>query len=148
MKSLFLITVSALLIACNPVPSAPQNTSVTPHTISFGTCNRVATEHLQAALSRTGKAACIVNNQEYDLTREETEELLALLTGAQSDTPLCAPDDCFYINLQEADGTWLMSLPVQNTPEGIVLLYLKLQGNNAGDPLQGWWRSLITRLGI
>lgn len=41
-----------------------------------------------------------------------------------------------------------MSLPVQNTPEGIVLLYLNLQGNNAGTPLQDWWKSVSSRLGI
>lgn len=41
-----------------------------------------------------------------------------------------------------------MSLPVQFTPEGIVLLYLKLQDNNAGAPLQGWWKSVSSRLGI
>lgn len=103
---------------------------------------------LRPSTSRPGKATCSLNNQEHALTTAETQELQALLAGAQSSTPLCAPADCFYLNLLGADGTWLMSLPVQKTPEGIVLLYLKLQGNNAGDPLQGWWRSLITRLGI
>ena len=100
------------------------------------------------ATSRTGKAVCSLNNQELALTNEETQELLTLLAGVQASTPLCAPADCFYLNLQTADGTWLMSLPVQNMAEGIVLLYLKLQGNNAGAPLQSWWKSVSTRLGI
>ena len=148
MKHQFLITYSVLLIACNSVPAAPQTTSAAPPPIGFESYNQIATENLHQALSRTGKAACCINNQEYALTADETQELLMLLRGAHSSTLLCAPADCFYLNLQGADGTWLMSLPVQQTSEGIVLLYLTLQDNNAGAPLQGWWQSVSTRLGL
>ena len=138
-KPLILVTAAVMFAACTPVSQAPQSALVEPPTIGFDSCNPTATENLHQNLSRTGKAVC---------TSDETQELLALLAGAQSSTPLCAPADCFYLNLQAADGTWLMSLPVQKTPEGIVLLYLKLQGNNAGAPLQGWWQGLCSRLGI
>ena len=148
MKSLFLITAAVLLTACGPVPPAPVAVPVAPQTIGFDSNNVIATKNLHQALSHTGKATCSINNQEQALTTDETQELLSLLAGAQSSTPLCAPADCFYLNLQAADGTWLMSLPVQKTPEGIVLLYLKLQGNNAGAPLQGWWKGVSMRLGI
>jgi hypothetical protein len=37
---------------------------------------------------------------------------------------------------------------MQNTPEGIVLLYLNLQGNNAGAPLQNWWQGIANRLSL
>lgn len=148
MKTLFLLTASVLLTNCSPVPQATPPTVVAPQPIGFKAYNPTATENLHSALSRTGKAACCLNNQEYALTDDETQELLALLCGARSSTPLCAPEDCFYLNLQATDGTWLMSLPVQFTPEGIVLLYLKLQDNNAGAPLQGWWKSVSSRLGI
>lgn len=148
MKPLFLITASVLLSACNPQLPTPMNTLAEPPTVGFDANNQPATEHLRGALSRTGQVACVENNQEYPLTSAETEELLELLAGVQSSTPLCAPADCFYLNLQMTDGSWLMSLPVQKTPEGIVLLYLKLQGNNAGEPLQGWWKSVAARLGI
>lgn len=148
MKTRILLTSSFLLVACSPGHITPQDTPVAPPTIGFESNNPIATEHLSTALRRTGKVTCAVNNQEYTLTNEEAKELLALLAGAQSSTPLCAPADCFYLNLQAADGTWLMSLPVQKTPAGVVLLYLKLQGNNAGAPLQGWWQSVRTRLGL
>lgn len=148
MKTLILITSSLLLTACNPISPAPQNVPEAPPTIGFDSYNPTATAHLSTALSRTGKVTCIVNNREYALTDEESGVLSALLTGAQSSTPLCAPANCFYLNLLTADGTWLMSLPVQQTPEGIVLLYLKLQGNKAGAPLQGWWMNVSSRLGL
>jgi hypothetical protein len=148
MKSLYLITAAVLLTACSPMPPAPPATPVVPPTIGFESNNPIATENLRQALSRTGKASAVVNNQEHALSAGETQELLSLLAGAQSSTPFCAPADCFYLNLQAADGTWLMSLPVQKTPEGIVLLYLKLQGTNAGVPLQGWWKGVSSRLGI
>lgn len=144
-KPLFLTSVAVLLAACTPAPTVA---TMAPPTIGFESCNPTATENLHLALGRTGKAACIRNNRECALTEAETQELLSLLSGAQSSTPLCAPADCFYLNLQAADGTWLMSLPVQQTPEGIVLLYLKLQGDNAGAPLQGWWQRVSSRLGI
>lgn len=144
-KSLFLTSVAVLLAACTPAPTVA---TMPPPTIGFESCNPTATENLHLALSRTGQAACIRNNRELALTEAETQELLSLLSAAQSSTPLCAPADCFYLNLQADDGTWLMSLPVQQTPEGIVLLYLKLQGNNAGAPLQSWWKSVSSRLGI
>ena len=148
MKTLFLLTAAVLLSNCSPVPQATPPTVEAPQPIGFKAYNPTATDNLHSALSRTGKAACCLNNQEYALTDDETQELLALLSGARSSTPLCAPEDCFYLNLQATDGTWLMSLPVQFTPEGIVLLYLKLQGNNAAAPLQGWWKSVSSRLGI
>ena len=148
MKSLYLITAAVLLTACSPVYPVPQATPVVPLTIGFEANNPIATENLRQAISRTGKASAVVNNQEHALSAGETQELLSLLAGAQSSTPLCAPADCFYLNLQAADGTWLISLPVQKTPEGIVLLYLKLQGTNAAAPLQGWWKGVSMRLGI
>lgn len=148
MNHLILITSAVLLSACTSAPTVSPTALMVPQTIGFEACNPTATENLHQQLSRTGKAVCSLNNQELALTNEETQELLTLLAGVQASTPLCAPADCFYLNLQTADGTWLMSLPVQNTAEGIVLLYLKLQGNNAGAPLQSWWKSVSTRLGI
>ena len=148
MKTLFPLTVAVLLAACSPVYPTSQASDIAPQTIGFETYNPTATENLHKVMSSTGKATCCINNQEYALTDEETQELLALLGGVHSSTPLCAPTDCFYLNLQRTDGSWLMSLPVQQTTQGIVLLYLKLQGNNAGEPLQGWWQSVRTRLGL
>lgn len=137
-----------LLTISSPTTAAPQAQPMAAQTIGFDSNNPIATEMLHQALSRTGKATCSLNNQEHTLTTDETQELQALLAGAQSATPRCAPADCFYLNLLAADGSWLMSLPVQKTPQGIVLLYLKLQGNNAGAPLQGWWKSVSSRLGL
>ena len=99
-------------------------------------------------LSKTTTVTMVHSGSAYALTASETATLLALLEGVQSSTLGCAPADCFHLNLQDSDGKWLMSLPMQNTPEGVVLLYLNLQGNNAGTPLQGWWKSVSSRLGL
>lgn len=139
------ITILPLLALSFNALAAPQDA---PQPIGFVENNEIATEFLHQALSNTGKATCSINDEEYDLTPAETQKLKALLAGVQSSTPLCAPDDSFYLNLLAEDGTWLMSLPAVKTPEGIVLLYLKLQGNNAGAPLQEWWKGVSARLGI
>lgn len=134
-------TFDALLTMCPQVNAAPN-------TIGYDGSNPTATSHLHEQLGKTATVTAYINDKEYALTEAETAQLLQLLQGAQASAPRCAPDDCFYLNFAAADGSWLMSLPVQNTPEGITLLYLKLQGNNAAGPLQNWWRGVTSRLGL
>lgn len=119
-----------------------------PSTIGYDACNPTATQHLHEQLAKATKVTIYLNHSEYALTSTETTELLALLDGAQSATQRCAPDDCFYLNLLADDGSWLMSLPVQFTAEGIVLLFLKLEKQNAGAPLQHWWKQVSARLAL
>ena len=130
------------------VSAAPAVTSAMPKTIGYEAYNATATEHLQTQLSKTATVKIILGNVTHTLTATETKELLALLDGAKSSAPQCPPADCIYLNMYTADGEWLMSLPVQNTQEGIVLLYLQLQGNNAGAPLQCWWQGVTNRLNL
>lgn len=143
-KLLYPIILATLVVACHPAPIAPA----APITKSYDNYNPTATEHVRAMLSKTTTVTMVHSGREYALTASETATLLALLEGVQSSTLGCAPADCFHLNLQDSDGKWLMSLPMQNTPEGIVLLYLNLQGNNAGAPLQDWWKSVSSRLGL
>lgn len=150
---LYIATLAGMLAACSPVtpiptPATALPTTLEPKTIGYDAYNATATAHLKEMLGKTGKVAVSRNGKEHALTAAESSELLALLAGAQSSTPLCAPADCFHLNLQTEDGAWLMSLPVQETPQGIVLLYLKLQGDNADAPLQSWWQSVSSRLSI
>ncbi len=140
-KLLYTATFAVLLGTCPEVNATQQN-------IGFDGSNPTATSHLHEQLSKTATVTAYINDKEYALTEAETAQLLQLLQGAQAAAPRCAPDDCFYLNFAAADGTWLMSLPVQNTPEGITLLYLKLQGNNAAGPLQNWWRGVTSRLSL
>ena len=148
---LYTAALAALLTACSPTPAAqpgsPLPTAV-PQTIGYDAYNATATAYLKEMLGKTAGITTHLNGKEYALTATETAELLALLNGVQSATQKCAPADCFYLNLQGADGQWLMSLPVQKTPEGIVLLYLKLPGHNAAAPLQNWWLGVANRLGL
>ena len=129
-----------------PAPVHPAGNNAA--TIRYDGYNPTATAYLHEMLSKTATAAICINNSEHALTAPETAKLQALLKGAKSATTRCAPADCFYLNLQDADGNWLMSLPVQKTQQGIVLLYLKLQGTQANDPLQNWWRAVCNRLGL
>jgi hypothetical protein len=148
-KLFFTASLAAILSACNSTPAAAAPyTTPGPQTIGYDSYNPTATAHLHAMLGKTATAAISINDKVSDLTSTETAELLALLKGAKSATTLCAPADCFYLNLQTAEGEWLMSLPVQKTQQGIVLLYLKLQGNQAGVPLQNWWSGVSNRLGL
>lgn len=140
-KLLYTVTFVVLLGTCPEVNATQQN-------IGFDGSNPTATSHLHEQLSKTATVTAYINDKEYALTEAETAQLLQLLQGAQAAAPRCAPDDCFYLNFTAADGTWLMSLPVQNTPEGITLLFLKLQGNNAAGPLQNWWSGVTSRLGL
>ena len=148
---LYITALAGMMVACTPatsIPAASAPVPTAPEPIGYDAYNATATAFLKEMLSKTGKVAVSRNGKEHALTAAESSELLALLAGAQSSTPLCAPADCFHLNLQTEDGAWLMSLPVQETPQGIVLLYLKLQGDNAGAPLQGWWQSVSSRLVI
>lgn len=150
---LYIATLAGMLAACSPVtpiptPATALPTTMEPKTIGYDAYNATATAHLKEMLGKTGKVTVSLNGKEHALTAAETAELQALLNGVQSATPSCAPADCFYLNLYAADGQWLMSQPVQKTPEGIVLLYLKLQGNNAGVPLQNWWQGIANRLSL
>lgn len=148
---LYTAALAALLTACSPTPAAQPDSplpTAAPQTIGYDAYNATATAYLKEMLGKTANITTHLNGKEYALTATETAELLALLNGVQSATQKCAPADCFYLNLHGADGQWLMSLPVQNTPEGIVLLYLKLQGNNAAAPLQAWWQGIINRLSL
>ena len=140
-KLLYTATFAVLLGTCPEVNATQQN-------IGFDGSNPTATSHLHEQLSKTATVTAYINDKEYALTEAETAQLLQLLQGAQASAQRCAPDDCFYLNFAAADGSWLMSLPVQNTPEGITLLFLKLQGNNAAGPLQNWWRGVTSRLGL
>lgn len=140
-KLLYTATFAVLLGTCPEVNATQQN-------IGFDGSNPTATSHLHEQLCKTATVTAYIKDKEYALTEAETAQLLQLLQGAQASAPRCAPDDCFYLNFAAADGSWLMSLPVQNTPEGITLLYLKLQGNNAAGPLQNWWRGVTSRLGL
>lgn len=146
MKTTCSVIAAALLVACNtaPQPATPE----APKTIGYTTYNATATEHLQTQLSKTATVKIILGNVTHTLTATETRELLALLDGAKSSAPQCPPADCMYLNLHAANGEWLMSLPAQSTTEGIVLLYLQLQGNNAGAPLQCWWQGVTNRLNL
>ena len=143
-KLLYPLILATMVAACHPAPIAPA----APITKSYDSYNPTATEHVRAMLSKTTTVTMVHSGSAYALTASETATLLALLEGVQSSTLGCAPADCFHLNLQDSDGKWLMSLPMQNTPEGIVLLYLNLQGNNAGAPLQDWWKSVSSRLGL
>lgn len=153
MKLVCSVIAAALLAACNTTPksmvsAAPAVTSAMPKTIGYEAYNATATEHLQTQLSKTATVKLSHDNKEHALSAAETKNLLTLLDGVKSAAPKCPPDDCIYLNMYTADGEWLMSLPVQNTQEGIVLLFLKLQGNNAGAPLQNWWQNITTRLSL
>lgn len=148
---LYTAALAALLTACSPTPAAQPGSplpTAAPQTIGYDAYNATATAYLKEMLGKTAGITTHLNGKEYALTATETAELLALLNGVQSATQKCAPADCFYLNLHGADGQWLMSLPVQNTPEGIVLLYLKLQGNNAAAPLLAWWQGISNRLSL
>ncbi len=153
MKKLFYTAIlTASIAACTPVPSpeAPALVAETevPKAIGYDTCNATATAYLKEMLCKTAKVTLCIHDKELPLSSTETAGLLALLDGVKSATPRCAPADCFNLNLYDADGKWLMSQPVQKTPEGIVLLYLKLQGNYAAAPLQNWWQDISNRLGL
>ncbi len=141
-KLVYPIMMFAAFMACFYAPVV----SAEPITVGDEGYNPIATEHVREALRKTVTATLVLDNREHALTASETAALLALLEAVESSTPGCPPADCFYLNLQTADGTWLMSLPVQNTPQGIVLLYLKLQGKNAGSPLQAWWQGVAARI--
>ena len=151
-KLLYTTAIVTLMSACNTATTAAApsstTTAVAPQTIGYDAYNAIATDHLHANLSNTTSINLSINNQTYPLTATETAELLALLKGAKSAETRGAPADCFYLNLQDSAGQWLMSLPVQNTPNGIVLLYLQLQNNAATTPLQTWWQAITTRLGL
>lgn len=108
--------------------------------------NEAATQHLHQQLGQTQQVKLYLGGAEHTLSAPETQELLTLLQGAVSAETLCPPEDCFYLNLYGADGAWLMSLPVQNTPKGMVLLYLGLQGEDACAALQQWWVRVTERL--
>ena len=140
------IIASLLLIAGTTLPLVSAGAAPLSALSGYDGFNPTATEYLHDMLSQTAGVTVCLQDNTYPLTAEESAALLALLKGAKSAAPRCAPEDCFYLNLQGADGQWLMSLPVQNTPEGIVLLYLSLKGNNAGAPLQNWWQGISTRL--
>lgn len=144
---------AALMTACTPSATAaaspaPVAVPAEPKTIGYDAYNATATAYLKEMLGKTGKVTVSLNGKEHALTAAETAELQALLNGVQAATPSCAPADCFYLNLYDTDGKYLMSQPVQKTPEGIVLLYLKLQGNNAAAPLQSWWQGISNRLSL
>lgn len=143
-KFLYITTLAGMMVACTPVTPLPTAAPVIP-AYSY---NAAATQHLKAMLGKTVKVAVCINDKELALTDVETAKLLGLLVGATSAEQLCAPADCFYLNMYDAEGKWLMSQPVQNTPEGIVLLYLKLQGINAGAPLQNWWQGIANRMSL
>ena len=140
-KLLYTATFAVLLGTCPEVNATQQNNG-------YDGSNPTATSHLHEQLCKTTTVTAYIKDKEYALTEAETAQLLQLLQGAQASAPRCAPDDCFYLNFAAADGSWLMSLPVQNTPEGITLLFLKLQGNNAAGPLQNWWRGVTSRLDL
>ena len=146
MKAILLSLVVALSAYC--IPASANVTQQLPKPIGYDGFNPSATQNLRDVLSKTARVTIVLHDNEYTLEAEETTGLLTLLEGVKASTPRCAPADCFYMNLQQADGTWLMSLPVQNTSEGIVLLYLKLQENNAGVPLQSWWKAIYSRIGF
>lgn len=156
-KFFYTATLTAFIAACTPVtipetttPAVPAPSVVlpAPKTIGYDAYNATATAYLKEMLGKTSKAVLSINDKELPLSSAETAGLLALLDGVKSSAPSCAPADCFYLNLYDAEGKWLMSQPVQKTPEGIVLLYLKLQGNNAAAPLQNWWQGISNRLGL
>ena len=150
---LYIATLAGMLAACSPVtpiptPATALPTTLEPKTIGYDAYNATATAHLKEMLGKTARVMVSIDAKELPLTSEETTGLLALLDGVKSAAPRCAPADCFYLNLYDAGGTWLMSQPVQKTQEGIVLLYLKLQGNNAAAPLQSWWQGISNRLSL
>lgn len=150
---LYIATLAGMLAACSPVtpiptPTTALPTTLEPKTIGYDAYNVPATAYLKEMLGKTARVMVSIDAKELPLTAAETAELQALLNGVQSATPSCAPADCFYLNLYDTGGTWLMSQPVQKTPEGIVLLYLKLQGNNAAAPLQSWWQGISNRLSL
>ncbi len=149
-KLLYTTLVAFMVAGCSSVPSAAvgEQTSAVPSPIGYDAYNATSTAHLKATLAKTASVSIPVSGKEHALTAAETAELLALLEGATSAMPRCAPADCLYLNLADKDGNWLMSLPVQHTPQGIVLLYLKLQGNNAAAPLQNWWQGITDRLSL
>ena len=152
-KFIYISAFAAVMAACTPVPSQPAAapaipSTAEPKTIGYDAYNATATEHLRGMLGKTAKVTACLNDKEHTLTSAETAELLALLNGAKSAGQSCAPADCFYLNMYAADGQWLMSQPLQKTPEGIVPLYLKLQGNNAAAPLQNWWQGITNRLSL
>ena len=150
---LYIATLAGMLAACSPVtpiptPATALPTTLEPKTIGYDAYNATATALLKEMLGKTARVMVSIDAKELPLTSEETTGLLALLDGVKSAAPRCAPADCFYLNLYDAGGTWLMSQPVQKTQEGIVLLYLKLQGNNAAAPLQSWWQGISNRLSL
>jgi hypothetical protein len=152
-KFFFTATLTALIAACTPVTMPETASPVVPapgavKTIGYDAYNAPATAYLKEMLGKTAKVMVSIDAKELPLTSAETAGLLALLDGVKSAAPRCAPADCFYLNLYDAEGKWLMSQPVQKTPEGIVLLYLKLQGNNAAAPLQTWWQGISNRLSL
>lgn len=138
MKTIHTICLALLLLGTPWSSAAPDS--------SYKACNTVATAMLESALSNTVRVSIYLNGANHYLTTDERNELQALLQGAKSSTPGCAPEGCLYLNLDDADGNWLMSLPVLKTDKGIVLLYLKLKGDNAGEPLQRWWKNVINRI--
>lgn len=153
MKRLFYTAIlTASIAACTPAPSpeapAPVAETVAPKAMGYDAYNATATAYLKETLGKTAKVTLCIHDKEFPLSSAETAGLLALLDGVKSAAPRCAPADCFYLNLYDAEGKWLMSQPVQKTPEGIVLLYLKLQGNNAASPLQAWWQGISNRLSL
>ncbi len=144
MKTAYLLALAALLM----LPCTTEAKPSAPAPIGYEGYNSIATEHLKDALNRTATITICLKDQQYPLTAAETAALLNLLEGVKSSAPTCAPEDCIYMNLDDASGSWLASLPAQVTQEGLVLLYLKLAGNNAGAPLQNWWQGVTTRLGL
>ena len=149
-KFLYTAIAALCMTACHTAPTAPVEgqTVAVPQPIGYDAYNAVATTHLNAMLSKTSGITLNLQGNEYALTTAETTEFLSLLGGVKSAATRCAPDDCFYLNMTDAAGQWLMSIPVQHTPQGIVLLYLKLQGNNAAAPLQNWWQGITHRLSL
>ena len=156
-KFFYTATLTAFIAACSPVPMpetavpsipSPVAAPAEPKAIGYDACNATATASLKEMLGKTSRVMVCINDKELPLSSAETAGLLALLDSVKSAAPRCAPADCFYLNLYDAEGKWLMSQPVQKTPEGIVLLYLKLQGNNAAAPLQGWWQGISNRLSL
>ena len=144
---------AALMTACSPSATAaaspaPVAVPAEPKAIGYDAYNATATAYLKEMLGKTARVKVCIKDKEFPLSSAETTGLLALLDGVKSAAPRCAPADCFYLNLYDAGGTWLMSQPVQKTQEGIVLLYLKLQGNNAAAPLQSWWQGISNRLSL
>ena len=156
-KFFYTATLTSFIAACSPEPMpgpaapsvpAPAAAPAEPKAIGYDAYNATATAYQKEMLCKTSRVMVSINDKELPLSPAETAGLLALLDGVKSAAPRCAPADCFYLNLYDAEGKWLMSQPVQKTPEGIGLLYLKLQGNNAAAPLQVWWQGTSNRLSL